>query len=118
MCILGRDVASFHGFCESLPGIVTSYGVNLLKSKVCNNLRLVAANFTKNIQERDWTMFKNLWRLQRCGSKNASVTGVRFSSFYTIFLKYRSQTVIPYFTPSILCNPVCNDLLLCVITVD
>ena len=50
VCILGSGAAFFHRICESLPGIVTSYGVNLLKPKVCNNLLLVAANFTKNIQ--------------------------------------------------------------------
>ena len=86
MCILGRGAAFFHRICESLPGIVTSYGVNLLKPKVCNNLRLIAANFTKNIQDRDWTMVKNLWRLQRCASKNASVTGRKLFQVLPYFL--------------------------------
>ena len=59
VCILGRDEASFHRTCESLPGIVTPYGVNLLKPKVCNNLRLIASNFIKIKQGIDWTMFLN-----------------------------------------------------------
>ena len=56
VCILGRGVASFHGICESLPGIVTSYECNMLNTKVCHNLRLNVANGNKNIREIDWTM--------------------------------------------------------------
>ena len=47
MCILGRIVGNFRVICESLPGILTSYEDNLLKTKVCNNLRLIAANVIK-----------------------------------------------------------------------
>ena len=54
MCILGRIVGRFHVTFESLPGIVTSYEDNLLKTKVCNNLRLIASNLVKNIQEIDY----------------------------------------------------------------
>ena len=76
MCILGRCVANFHDILESLPGIVTSYEVNLLKTKVRRNLRLIAANVMKNMQGIDWTMVISLWRLQRHSSKNAHVAGV------------------------------------------
>ena len=47
MCILGTNVDNFHVIFESLPGIVTSYQDNLLITKVCNNLQLIAANFIK-----------------------------------------------------------------------
>ena len=53
VCILGRYVANFHDILESLPGIITSYEVNLLKTEVRHNLRLIAANFIKNIQYID-----------------------------------------------------------------
>ena len=56
MCILGRWVANFHDIFESLPGIVTSYEGNLLKTKVRHNLRLTAADFLKNMQDIDWTI--------------------------------------------------------------
>ena len=58
-------MGNFHVIFELLPGIVTSYEDNLLKTKVCNNLRLVAANVIKNIQEVDWTMVISLRRLTK-----------------------------------------------------
>ena len=42
-------MGNFHVIFESLPGIATSYEDNLLKTKVCNNLQLIAANVIKNI---------------------------------------------------------------------
>ena len=82
---LRSGVGNFHVILESLPGIVTSHEGNLLKPEVCNNLRLVAENCIKNIQEIDLTMVKSMWRLTNVCKKAASVTGIRFSSFYTIF---------------------------------
>ena len=63
MCVLGKAVGNFYVICESLPGIVTLYEDNLVKTKLCNNLRLIAANFIINIQEIDWTMMKRHERL-------------------------------------------------------
>ena len=54
-------MANFHDIFESVPGIVTSYVVNFLKTKVCNNILLIAAHFNKNIQEIDWATVINLW---------------------------------------------------------
>jgi len=53
-------VGNFHVIFELLPGIVTSYEDNLLKPKVCNNLRLIAANLIKKRQEMGCTMVKSL----------------------------------------------------------
>ena len=53
MLILGRDIGNFHVILESVPGIVASYEDNLLKTKVVNNLELIAQNLMKNIQEID-----------------------------------------------------------------
>jgi len=61
--VLGRFMGNSNIIFESLPGIVTSYQDNLLKPKVCNNLRLSAANFTNNIQVIDWAMMISLWWL-------------------------------------------------------
>jgi len=58
-------VGNFHVIFDSLPGIVTSYEDNLLKTKVCNNLRLIESNFIKNIQGIDWTMVNILWLLKK-----------------------------------------------------
>ena len=58
-------MANFHDIFESLPGIVTTYEVNLLKTKVCNNLRLIGANVNKNIQEIDRAMVISVWLLTK-----------------------------------------------------
>ena len=87
MCILGRWVANFRDILESLPGIVKSYEVNLLKTKVSHNLRLVAANVIKNMQEIDRTMMITGGDYQQRPSKNAPVTGVYVSSFFNKFIQ-------------------------------
>ena len=58
-------MANLHDIFESLPGIVTTYEVNLLKTKVCNNLRLIGANVNKNIHEIDWAMVISVWPLTK-----------------------------------------------------
>ena len=88
MCTLGRGIVNFHDSFESLPGIITSYEVNLLKTKMLHNLRLIAANVIKNIQETDWTILEACGDYKRCASENAPVTGLRVSRFYIIFTKY------------------------------
>ena len=54
-------MANFHYIFESVPGIVTPYEVNFLKTKMYNNILLIAANVNKNIQEIDWATVINLW---------------------------------------------------------
>ena len=75
-------VGKFHLIWESLPGIVTSHGGNLLKLKMklkmCNNLLLIATNFMKIMQEIDWTVMKRLRDYQWCVNKTVSVTDIHF----------------------------------------
>ena len=54
-------MANLHYISESVPGIVTAYEVNFLKTKMYNNILLIAANVNKNIQEIDWATVINLW---------------------------------------------------------
>ena len=79
-------MGNFHCIFESLPGIVTSYEDNLLKTKVCNNLRLTAENVIKNIQEIDWTLVKSLWQLTKaCKEKRLCNWHTRFPVFTLLF---------------------------------
>ena len=58
-------MANFHDIFISLPGIVQTYEVNFLKTKVCNNLRLIGANVNKNIHKIDWAMVIRVWQLTK-----------------------------------------------------
>ena len=58
-------MANFHDIFESLPGIVTTYEVNLLKTKVCNNLRLFGPNVNTNIHEIARAMLISVWPLTK-----------------------------------------------------